>query len=72
MTNEYLLLCVSIRTVSLISAAIWQHCDVMRPVSALTPHVGSATVKSRTDMATLTARNILAALDGSDMPARLC
>ncbi|XP_043206122.1 glyoxylate reductase/hydroxypyruvate reductase-like [Amphibalanus amphitrite] len=38
----------------------------------LTPHVGSATVKSRTDMATLTARNILTGLDGAQMPARLC
>ncbi|XP_037084499.1 glyoxylate reductase/hydroxypyruvate reductase-like [Pollicipes pollicipes] len=38
----------------------------------LIPHVGSATVKSRTDMATLTSRNILAALDGSAMPAQLC
>jgi len=42
------------------------------PNCTLTPHVGSATVKSRTDMATLTARNILAALRGDTMPARLC
>ena len=33
------------------------------------PHLGSATVESRRDMAELTAKNILAALEGREMPA---
>lgn len=35
----------------------------------LTPHIGSATLETRDEMAILTARNILAALDGEKMPA---
>ncbi|XP_064636495.1 glyoxylate reductase/hydroxypyruvate reductase-like [Lineus longissimus] len=35
------------------------------------PHIGSATEEARTDMATLTARNILAVLEGKEMPAQL-
>ncbi|XP_066994639.1 glyoxylate reductase/hydroxypyruvate reductase isoform X1 [Anabrus simplex] len=37
----------------------------------LTPHIGSATVRSRLAMADLAARNILAALDGKEMPSPL-
>lgn len=36
------------------------------------PHIGSATIQSRTKMATLTSENILAALAGTPMPAQLC
>ncbi|ODM92128.1 Glyoxylate reductase/hydroxypyruvate reductase, partial [Orchesella cincta] len=36
------------------------------------PHIGSATFKARTDMATITAKNIIAALEGTPMPAKLC
>lgn len=35
------------------------------------PHIGSATVETRTEMAELTARNILAALSGDRMPSEL-
>jgi glyoxylate/hydroxypyruvate reductase len=35
------------------------------------PHIGSATVETRTKMAELTARNILAGLSGSPMPSEL-
>ncbi|XP_071439357.1 glyoxylate reductase/hydroxypyruvate reductase-like [Hetaerina americana] len=35
------------------------------------PHIGSATLSTRTDMALLTAQNILAALEGKPMPAEL-
>jgi len=38
----------------------------------LIPHIGSATIQTRTMMATMTARNIINALEGSEMPARLC
>jgi len=38
----------------------------------LIPHIGSATIQTRTTMATMTARNIISALEGSEMPARLC
>jgi len=38
----------------------------------LIPHIGSATVQTRTTMATMTARNIINALEGLEMPARLC
>lgn len=33
------------------------------------PHIGSATIEARNVMGELTARNILAALNGEDMPA---
>jgi len=36
------------------------------------PHIGSATYKARTDMAVTTSKNIIAALEGSPMPAKLC
>jgi glyoxylate/hydroxypyruvate reductase len=37
----------------------------------IVPHIGSATEEARSDMATLTARNILAVLEGKEMPAQL-
>jgi lactate dehydrogenase-like 2-hydroxyacid dehydrogenase len=37
--------------------------------SVLSPHIGSATVKSRTAMAVLAAKNIIAGLEGEPMPA---
>jgi len=36
------------------------------------PHVGSADEQTRIGMGELTARNILAALEGKELPARLC
>ncbi|XP_021922275.1 glyoxylate reductase/hydroxypyruvate reductase-like isoform X2 [Zootermopsis nevadensis] len=39
------------------------------PNCVLLPHVGSATVKTRTAMAVLAAENIIAALEGKPMPA---
>lgn len=35
------------------------------------PHIGSATMKSRNAMSELCARNIIEALEGRDMPARV-
>ena len=35
------------------------------------PHIGSATTKARTAMSVLCARNIIEALNGRDMPARV-
>jgi len=35
------------------------------------PHIGSATVETRTAMSLLTARNILSALSGKPMPSQL-
>jgi len=32
------------------------------------PHIGSATLQSRTGMAILTARNILAGIEGTKLP----
>ena len=40
-------------------------------VVVLIPHIGSATVQTRTAMAMLTARNVIAALEGQQMPAQL-
>lgn len=40
--------------------------------SVVVPHIGSATFKARGDMAMTTAKNIIAALEGSPMPAKLC
>lgn len=37
----------------------------------LLPHIGSASIETRQNMAILTANNILAALNGQDMPAEL-
>ncbi|PSN52128.1 Glyoxylate reductase/hydroxypyruvate reductase [Blattella germanica] len=37
----------------------------------ITPHIGSATKKTRTELAVLAAKNILAALDGKPMPLPL-
>lgn len=41
------------------------------PNCVVIPHIGSAGIESRNDMAELTARNILNALDGKPMPAEL-
>jgi len=38
----------------------------------LLPHIGSATIQSRNAMAMLTAKNILAGLDDTELPSRLC
>lgn len=38
----------------------------------LIPHIGSATLQTRTTMATMTAQNIVNALEGKPMPAQLC
>lgn len=36
------------------------------------PHIGSATIETRTAMSLLTARNILSALSGKPLPCQLC
>ncbi|GIY06223.1 hypothetical protein CDAR_532341 [Caerostris darwini] len=41
------------------------------PNCVLLPHIGSATVETRTTMALLTAKNILAGLDGKPLPCPL-
>lgn len=41
-------------------------------LKVVVPHIGSATYKARTDMAVITAKNIIAGLEGSPMPAKLC
>jgi glyoxylate reductase len=41
------------------------------PNVVITPHIGSATMESRTEMAMLAARNILACLRGEEMPTGL-
>jgi glyoxylate/hydroxypyruvate reductase len=38
----------------------------------LLPHIGSATIQSRNAMAQLTAKNILAGLEGTKLPSELC
>ena len=42
------------------------------PNCVLVPHIGSATVDTRTHMATLTAENIIAGIQGQQMPEQLC
>ncbi|MPC31891.1 Glyoxylate reductase/hydroxypyruvate reductase [Portunus trituberculatus] len=42
------------------------------PNCTLIPHIGSAETSTREDMATLTAANIIAGLEGKPLPARLC
>ncbi|XP_077504897.1 glyoxylate reductase/hydroxypyruvate reductase-like isoform X2 [Amblyomma americanum] len=42
------------------------------PNCVILPHIGSAATETRTAMAVLTAQNILAALDGINMPAMVC
>ena len=37
----------------------------------LLPHLGSASVETRTEMAEITVNNILSGLEGGDMPAEL-
>ena len=41
------------------------------PNVTITPHIGTSTVETRDAMALLTARNILAALEGKPMPAEV-
>lgn len=41
-------------------------------ILVLIPHIGSATLQTRTIMATMTAQNIVNALEGKPMPAQLC
>jgi glyoxylate reductase len=36
--------------------------------TVLLPHIGSATERARTDMATMAARNLIAMLEGGDIP----
>jgi glyoxylate/hydroxypyruvate reductase len=38
---------------------------------AILPHIGSATLETRVDMATLAVKNALAVIDGEEMPASL-
>ena len=38
----------------------------------LLPHIGSSTWEARTAMATLTVNNIIAGLEGKEMPAPVC
>ena len=38
----------------------------------LLPHLGSASVQTRTEMAEITVNNIIAGLEGGEMPAGLC
>lgn len=35
------------------------------------PHIGSGTLETRVGMATLAVKNLLAALDGEEMPASI-
>ena len=37
----------------------------------LLPHLGSASVETRTEMAEITVNNILAGLEGGEMPSEL-
>jgi phosphoglycerate dehydrogenase-like enzyme len=41
------------------------------PNCVLIPHIGSATVDTRTRMATLTAENLIAGINGQKMPEQL-
>ncbi|KAF9525750.1 hypothetical protein CPB83DRAFT_896787 [Crepidotus variabilis] len=45
------------------------HALVREPRCVVLPHIGSATVQTRLDMATLAVQNALAALNDQDMPA---
>jgi len=47
------------------------HPLVREPRCAILPHIGSATLETRVDMATLAVRNALAVIDGEKMPASL-
>ena len=38
----------------------------------LIPHIGSATIQTRTKMATLTAENLIQGIQNLPMPAQLC
>jgi len=38
---------------------------------AILPHIGSATLETRVDMAALAVKNALAVIDGEQMPASL-
>ncbi|KAF8962306.1 D-isomer specific 2-hydroxyacid dehydrogenase [Flammula alnicola] len=47
------------------------HPLVKEPRCAILPHIGSATIETRIDMATLAVKNALAAISGEQMPAPL-
>jgi len=47
------------------------HPLVREPKCVVLPHIGSATLETRTDMAMLAARNVIAGLDGDPIPAPL-
>ncbi|KAF8634815.1 hypothetical protein AX17_004067 [Amanita inopinata Kibby_2008] len=48
-----------------------EHPLVKEPRCVVVPHIGSATLDTRVDMATLAVRNLLAGIDGEPMPAAL-
>ncbi|KDN48408.1 hypothetical protein RSAG8_03000, partial [Rhizoctonia solani AG-8 WAC10335] len=45
------------------------HVLVKEPRAVVLPHVGSATVQTRLDMAQLTANNLIAGIRGKQMPS---
>jgi len=47
------------------------HPLVKEPRCAILPHIGSATLETRVEMARLAAQNALSAIDGKPMPASL-
>lgn len=47
------------------------HPLVMQPRCVIVPHIGSATLETRVDMATLAARNLLSGLADNSMPAEV-
>ncbi|KAF9460296.1 D-isomer specific 2-hydroxyacid dehydrogenase [Collybia nuda] len=47
------------------------HVLVKEPRCVVLPHIGSATLETRVGMATLAVQNLLAALDGKEMPASI-
>ncbi|EIM81974.1 uncharacterized protein STEHIDRAFT_161329 [Stereum hirsutum FP-91666 SS1] len=47
------------------------HVLLKEPRCVILPHIASATFETRRGMATLAAKNLLAALDGGDMPSEL-
>ncbi|KIM42260.1 hypothetical protein M413DRAFT_130023 [Hebeloma cylindrosporum] len=48
-----------------------EHPLVREPRCAILPHIGSATLETRIDMATLAVKNALAVIDAEEMPAGL-
>ena len=45
--------------------------DDLKLRCAILPHIGSATLETRVDMAALAVKNALAVIDGEQMPASL-